>query len=156
MYKLDDLTIQIGSENVDGALFGDVYYLNYHGINVFFYVCRTSMFKVCIFELSKKKIKYEGKTVDVLCDGLKPTKSPKVILDNNCCYKSDFWVSTTKDGAIEIFIDSSLPLYKQAIKEGVEFPETGPVYAYKLKEELENGILNYYWDIRSNKKIKQN
>lgn len=159
---MDELDLEIGTENKNGIIFGDCFYLLYCGINVFFYVCKTNKDNACVYELAKKRIKYEGKTVEILCNNFRPTKNPVVVLDNNCYTKSEYWVPTTEDGCILIPVSAGDPLYEKAIEEmGVEFPPTGEFKAIPLTEERKNGLMCYYWDVilpdkkPKNKKIKK-
>lgn len=140
---IDDVDLEIGFENDYEIIFGDIFYFCYQGINVFFYVCKTTTTQVCLYELAKKKIKYEGKTVNILCPGLKPTKSPNIITHNNCCCKSQFWVNVADKNHIIIPIESDMPIYHK-----VDFPCLGYFEATKIPdEEKSNGVLNYYWEI---------
>lgn len=140
---IDDVDLEIGFENEYGIIFGDIFYFYYQGINVFFYVCKTNSTQVCLYELAKKKIKYEGKTVNILCPGLKPTKSPNIITENNCCCKSQFWVNVKDENHIIIPIENDMPIYHK-----VDYPYLGYFEATKIpNNEKQNGVLNYYWDI---------
>ena len=141
--------MQIGTENVDGILFGDVFYLNYHGINIFLYVCRTSYFQVAVYELGTKKIKYENKQVEII-NNMKPARKPLIVTEDNCWTKSRFWVDTTKDHELIIPINSDTPAYKEAIKMGIEFPETGLFKAIWLETEQKEGLGRFYWDVAQN------
>lgn len=139
---MDSLELQIGTENDYGIIFGDIFYLQFCHINVFFYVCKTTSKQVCIYELAKKKIKRHGRTVEVLCPGLKPTQSPNIITENNCCSKSTFWVDVKDENHIWIPITSNMPFSR---KSNVLF--FGEKEAIKLTEEKEKGVLNYYWEV---------
>ena len=151
----EDFDADYDIENVDGVEFGDIFYLNYYGINVFFYVCGTDHHRVRIFELAKKHITVNGIKAEAIAPKLSPTTSPKVVLSNNCWTKSNFWVDTNSDGQIYIPVNDG-PLVYKAISLGVEYPLTGEYRAYPLKKEKENGILNYYWELpkRTNHKNK--
>lgn len=126
--------IDIDIENVDGVKFGDVFYLNYYNINVFFYVCRTGVDQVAIFELAKKKVLYNNEKVEVLAPGLKPARNPLVVIKNNCWTKSEFYVRTTKDKELIIPVAFRSPLYLAAIELGNEFPTTGNFRAFLVKD----------------------
>ena len=147
---IDELTLQIGSENLDEVLFGDLFYLNYYGVNVFFYVCRTSLYQVAIYEIKKKRIKYENQIVEIIDSDLKPSHKPLVVTENNCWTKSRFWVNTTHEKKLLIPININTPVYKEAIKQGTEFPETGYFEAVWLEEEQKKGVANYYWNVVDN------
>lgn len=143
----EDFDADYDIENVDGVKFGDIFYLNYYGINVFFYVCGTDHHRARIFELAKKRIKYEGKSVEVLTSKLAPTTSPKVVLEHNSWTKSNFWVDTNKEGQIYIPVNDG-PLLHKALKLGVEYPLTGEYRAIPLNN---NNILEYYWELPKKK-----
>ena len=139
---------QYGTDNDYDIRFGDIFYLKYCGINVFFCVCKTSSAQCCIFELAKKTIKYEGKKVEVLCGEYKGSKKPLVVTEDNCYTKSRFWVYAKNKDVIWIPITSDLPLYKKACEQAKDFiPRLGDIPAIKLEEEKKNGILNYYWEV---------
>lgn len=139
----DELDYKIGPPNDCGIEFGDIFFISRPGINVFFFVCRTTYTQVCLFELANKKIKYQGKTVNILCDGLKPTQSPKIITHNNCWYKSRFWVESQDADSIIVPIEKDMPICKK-----INYPLCGYLIASKItEEEKQNGVLNYYWDI---------
>lgn len=139
----DNLEYQIGPENKYGIIFGDIFYFYYQGINVFFYVVRHNSTQVCLIEIAKKKIKYNGKTVEVLCPGFKPTRSPNVITHENCEQKSTFWVTIKDEEHIFIPITSDMPIYKK-----VKYPMMGDFIACKIPdEEKAKGLLNFYWEI---------
>ena len=148
----EDFDIDYDLENFDGVKFGDIYYLNYYGINVFFYVCGLDHHKVRIYELAKKRKVINGEHAEYLAPHLRATTSPKVVLQNNCWTKSEFWVETTKEGNLVIPVFDG-PLIYTAIKLGIEFPITGYAYATSLKKEKEIGIFKYYWE--APKKIKK-
>ena len=65
-------------ENEDGIEFGNIFYLSYYGINVFFYVCRTNQHSVAVFELAKKKVKIdaEPEPVEIIDTRLIPARKP--------------------------------------------------------------------------------
>ena len=140
--------------NVGGIEFGDIFYLNYYGINVFFYVCGLDHNRVRIYELAKKRKIINGVHAEFLTPKLSPTTSPLVVLKHNSWTKSEFWVETTKDGRLVIPVWDG-PLVYQAIKIGNEIPVIGEFYAIHLKEEQEAGILNYYWPAPERKKQKK-
>ena len=142
---LDKLERQIGFENEHGAMYGQIYYLDFHGINLFFFGCRTAARHISLFELEKKRIQQEGKTVEIIHPRLKPARKPLLIEDNNCEYKTNYWAETGKECVyVTVYADS--PLFKQAYEDGKE-PMPGTYKAVWLKEEQEKGIANYYWDI---------
>lgn len=133
--------MRIDRVNLHDIIYGDIFYFKYYGINVFLYVCDTDYDHVYVYELAKKKIKYKGETVDVLCPGLKRTRSPKLV---NKDAEKYYWLESDYDG-IWVNIQYMSPLYKEAMKKGFEYPDFGTVKAIKLEEEREKGILNYYW-----------
>lgn len=141
-------------ENIHGVSFGDIFYLVYYGICIFFYVCCSDHHQVAIYELAKKRIKHPtlGKTIEMLTEDLKPTKSPYVVLENNCWTKSCFLVKTAEGGRIIIPVEAGSRLYNKAIQLGVEFPDTGEFYAEKL-DTKNKAPLEYYCDIPKNKKL---
>lgn len=140
---LDDLERSQCLDNEYGIVFGDIFFLRYQDINVFFYVCGTTSSQVRLYELAKKKRRINGKTVNTLCCGLKPTQSPNIITENNCWHKSTFWVNIKDDEHIFIPIESNMPIYHKT-----KYPYLGDFEAIKLTdEEKQNGVLNYYWEI---------
>ena len=118
-----DADYDIGND--DGIEFGDLYYLNYYGINVFFYVCGLDKHRVRIYELSKKKRIIDGVSAEFLTPTLKPTRAPLIVLENNGWTISNYWARTNNKRQIEIPINVSDPLYKKALELGVEYPVTG-------------------------------
>lgn len=120
---IDELDILLGPENENGIVYGDIFFFICEGENIFLFVDRTSVKEVHVIELAKKKIRYENKTVNVLCPGLKKTRSPKIVQDPN-----GMWCRSSDEG---IYILFKYNYYK----------------AIKLDKEKRNGILNYYWDI---------
>ena len=143
-------------ENVDGIEFGDILYLNYYGINVFFYVCGVDHHQVRLFELAKKRLKMNGESIEVLAPGLKPTTVPKIVLENNCWTKSEYWARTTSDQKVEIPIWDG-PLIYNAIKLGIENPVPGYAYAILIDKEERKDIFKYYWSApKKAKKQKRN
>ena len=140
----EDFDIDYDLENFDGVNFGDIFYLNYYGINVFFYVCGLDHHRVRIYELAKKRKIINGESAEYLAPYFKATTSPKVVLEHNCWTKSEFWVETTKDGRLVIPVWDG-PLIYMAIALGYPAPTPGPVYAFPLKKEKEEGIFKYYW-----------
>ena len=143
----EDFDADYDIENVDGVKFGDIFYLNYYGINVFFYVCGTDHHRVRIFELAKKRGMINGIHAEYLAPGLKPTTAPKVVLSHNSWTKSEFWVNTNEEGQIYIPVNDG-PLLHKALKLGVEYPLTGEYRAIPLKY---NNILEYYWELPKKK-----
>lgn len=152
-FGIDDFDPYIDIENYDGVKFGDIFYLVYYDIYVFFYVCCSDHHQVAIFELAKRRIKHPtlGKSVEMLTDDLKPTKSPYIVLENNCWTKSSFLVKTTKEGKLIIPVEVGSRLYNKAIQLGVEYPVTGEFYAEKLDTNTRT-VLDYYCDIPKKKK----
>ena len=145
---MDDLDYKAGLLNEYGIIFGDIFYLRYCGINVFFCVCKTTTTQCCIFELAKKRIKYKGKIVEVLYGEYKGAKKPLVVTEDNCYSKSNFWVDMKNENEIWIPITTDLPLYKCACEKAKDYiPKLGEFEAVKLTEEKANGILNYYWEV---------
>ncbi len=150
-----DADYDIGND--DGIEFGDCYYLNYYGINVLFYVCGLDKHRVRIYELAKKKRIIDGVSAEYLTPELKPTRSPLVVLENNCWTKSNYWARTNNKRQIEIPVKVSDPLYKKAVELGIEYPATGLCYAIWLEEEQKKGVANFYWPApKKNKKKVSN
>lgn len=147
-----DADYDIGND--DGVSFGDIFYLNYHGINLFFYVCGLDRHRVRIYELAKKRKVINGIHAEFLTPKLAPTTCPKVVLMKNLWTKSEMWVETTSDG--NIIIPVTQVLINMARRNGEPTPVMGNVLAYPLKEELEMGILNYYWPAPSLSRKKLN
>lgn len=144
-------------DNVDGVMFGDIYYLNYYGINVFFYVCRIDHHRVAVFELAKKKAKLPktGECVEFIHPKLKPARSPLVVLENNCWTKSNFWVDTNKEKQLIIPVAFLSPLYNCALDLGIELPMSGEYCAVPLTKEQDEGTLfTFYWDVPKKAKNK--
>lgn len=143
-----NLIRQIGTENDYGICFGDIFYLRYCDINVFFYVCKTSSKQVCVYELEKKRIKNNGIIVEILDRKLKGSKKPLIITENNCSTKSDFWVDVKDKEHIWIPIYSELPIYSKAFEMAKDYiPTIGDFEAIKIVDENKIGILNYYWEV---------
>ena len=142
----DDFDIDYDIGNYDGVDFGDIFYLNYYGINVFFYVCGLDHHQVRIYELAKKRSTINGVHAEYLTPDLKPTRSPKVVLEHNSWTKSEFWVKTDSQGNLIIPLGSNSPLVKEAYKLGVYLPASEYAYAFSLKEQQKEGILKYYWE----------
>ena len=140
---LDNLERNICFENEYGIGYGDIFIMNYQGINVFFFVCRSLAEQVCVYELAKKKRRFGNLKVNKLCPGLKPTQSPNVITQNNCGYKSNFWVPILDKDNIIIPITKEMPI---AYKTGCLY-DTFCIATKIPEEEKANGVLNYYWDI---------
>lgn len=141
--ELDSLEKNLCFENEYGIGFGDIFVMWYQGIYVFFYVCRSLAEQVCVFELANKRRIIKGKKVQILCPGLKPTRSPKIITKGNCWYKSMFWVTIKDSDHIIIPIDNTMPIYHK-----VKYPYLGYCEATKIPdEEKANGVLNYYWEL---------
>ena len=140
-------------DNVDGAMFGDIYYLNYYGINVFFYVCGTDTHRVRVYELAKKRGKINGESAECLTLNFRPTKAPYFVYKHNCWTKSEFWLETTTENRIIVPIDMFSPIHKKVLDLGIDFPITGYAYAVKIEKEQRKNILSYYWE--APKKIKK-
>lgn len=147
-----DADYDIGND--DGVNFGDIFYLNYHGINLFFFVCGLDKHRVRIYELAKKRVVVNGIHAETLTPKLAPTTCPKVVLMKNLWTKSETWVETTSDG--NILLPVTQILINMARRNGEQTPAMGSVLAYPLKEELEMGILNYYWPAPSLSRKKLN
>lgn len=146
----EDFDIDYDLGNEDGVEFGDVFYLNYYGINVFFYVCGLDHHRVRVYELAKKRAVIDGAHVEYLTHNLRPTTCPKVVLLKNCWTQSEFWVKTTPDKKLEFWIGAG-PLYFKAQSLG-HYPVPGYVYAQLCEEEQEAGIVNFYWPAPIKKK----
>lgn len=138
-------------DNEDGVHFGDVFYLCYYGINVFFYVCGLDRHRVRIYELAKKRGKLNGETIEYLTPTLRATTSPKIVLEHNTWTKSEFWVNTSSDGKLIIPVWDG-PLVYGAIKLGHDTPIIGDMYAIPLKKEKKEGITTFYWLVPKPKK----
>ena len=134
---LDELDLSIGFENKNGVLYGEVYYLDYYGQNIFFAVSKSGTYQVCVYELAKKRIKKQGKEVEIICRGRKQSKKPLV-------FGTETWVET-EEKSLLIPINIHTPVYRH-VTSYVEFPATGTFKAICLEEEMRNGILNYYWE----------
>ena len=135
----DDFNPATDLENELGIEFGNVFYLEYYGINVFLCVCRVGPHQVAVYEVKKRKIK-KREYIDSKLDS---ARNPLIIKERNGWTISDFWVDTIlKDGqkTIAIPISSSSPIYEKTIKKGIEFPDTGEFYAVLLDS------INYYWE----------
>ena len=129
-------------DNIHDIMYGDVFHLKYFGINVFFAVCKTDEKKVAVYELSKKKIKQDGKTIEIICSR-EPTSSPLVVpKKENCDSKSNTWFETTEDKELLVKVTYNCPLFQK-----IENPRTGIFKATLLEEEMKHGILNYYWTV---------
>ena len=148
----EDFELEIGPDNVDGVEYNSYYYLDYYGVNVFFCVCKTDRFRVCIYELAKKQVKVNGEICDALCKGLKPNKNPLVVKENNCPTKSKFWVQSTKEGNLLIPIPLCSTLYNEAVKAGTPYPNYGYGIATCIDQLTEKGLLRYYWERGPKKK----
>lgn len=132
-------------DNRHDIIFGDIFYLNYYDINVFFQVCKTSYNQVAIYELEKKRIDVDKEKV---CP-YKRARKPLLIIKNNCYRKSTYWVDTDYDDDLNkiIYLNISMdsPLYKLA-QEKYLFPNLF-VSAICLEDEQEKGLGNYYFEV---------
>lgn len=150
----EDFDADYDIENVDGVKFGDIFYLDYYGINVFFYVCRTDHHQVAIFELAKKKVKLdyvsEEEKVEIVDRRLVPARKPYIVTENNCWTKSEFFVKTTEEGHILIPIKYKSRIYNEALKLGEEFPITGEYRAVPLAD-----FAKYYYELPKSKKQRK-
>lgn len=139
----DNITYSIGVSNDDDVLFGDIFYLSYCGINVFLKVCRTNKKAVCVYELSKRRLKGHRETISS-----RASKNPLLVMENNTWTKSNFWVETGIDKNNEKFIkiqmDTNSKLFKKVVELGYVLPPV--LIAYWMKEEQEKGIANFYWE----------
>ena len=152
----EDFDVDYDIGNADGVEFGDIFYLNYYGVNVFFYVCGLDRHRVRVYELAKKRSVIDGVSAEYLTPDFKPTSAPKVVLTHNSWTKSEYWVKTTPDGRLEFYIGFG-PLMCKAMKVSEQYPVSGYVYAFSLKKEQEVGILKYYWEApKPVKKQKRN
>lgn len=146
--NLDEYDKDIGIENLSGIMFGQVFYLNYYGINVFLYVCGQDSNRVRVFELAKSKIKnQEGELVEVIKPGLKPAKNPLIVTGRNGWTVSNFWLETGIDketGIKVLYVPIRMydPIYKKALELGVEYPDFGEIKAEYVKEPE-----RYYWEM---------
>ena len=139
---------ECGVDNVHGVEYGDIYYLNYYGINVFFKVCKTEPKRVCVFELQKRRVHVEGQedVKEALGLNLWAAKDPLIVTKNNSEAKSKFWVNSDKDKVIWFFIDNTYPIYELAYDLGLN-PEFGFFGAESCASFQNNGICRYYWDM---------
>lgn len=147
----DEYEINMGLENKDDVWWGDVFWLRYHDINVFFAVSFTDTHKVAIYELAKRKFKSGDEVYEEIINQYQPTRSPYVVLKNNCSLKTNHWVETeTKylempDGklmdvkTLKIIIKPYDRLYKKAQEKGIDFPDTGTFSAIYVPD-VENVI----------------
>ena len=155
-----EILIETGMTNKHGVCFGDFYYFNYYGINVFFRVCKTTDMQVCLYEIEKKKVTVVGESELKECIhyDVKPARHPLVITENNTSRNSQYWVFSCEDKSVSLYIDSSYPIYKLAKELGLN-PEEGFLNAISLAGIQPNGVCNYYWDINvkepDRKKIKK-
>lgn len=149
----DDFDADYDVGNVDGVRFGDIFYLNYYGINVFFYVCGLDTHRVRVFELAKKRKKINGESAEYLAPHLKPTSAPYFVLEHNCWTKSEHWFETTTEDRMIVPIDMYSPIHKKVLDLGIDFPITGYAYAIKLDKEQRANVLTYYWE--APKRIKK-
>lgn len=128
-------------DNLDGVLLGQYYGLSYYYygkgyVNVLFQICDEDEHSVCIYELGLKKIKYEGKVVEVVNQNLLPARNPVIVpKEMNCWSKSNFWVRTNPDKTL------SVPI-----------PDLGNTIgtAYPVKEEgSTDSIRTYYFEVET-------
>ena len=141
----EEFDADISIDNVHGALFGDIYYLNYYGINVFFYVCGTDTHRVRVYEMAKKKRVINGESAEYLTPKFRPASSPYFVLKHNSWTKSEYWLKTTTENRMIVPIDIYSPIYKKALSLGIEYPITGYAFATKIEKETRRHILDYYW-----------
>ena len=132
--------------NRDDIYTGDIFWLEYHGINVFFEVGRVGADFACVYELRTKCIKKDGKVFDAICLGRKGTKYPLFVpADENTWTKTNYVVETTtlSDAPfLVIYVDFGSKIYNLAKSYGILRPATGRLYAEKLDEDIYNFIFN--------------
>lgn len=122
--------------NIYGVFIGDIFQINYYGINIFLMVAKTEAEKVYIVELGTKSVKIENEEYDVSCGRLKYSKNPYIVKENNnITYTKYGVVPIEKKGEVFLPIKVSYgsKLYKDAekINDGVV---CGTVYAYKIDQ----------------------
>ncbi len=140
-------------ENVNGFIVGDIFWLNYYDLNIFLYVCKADINKVLVYELQTQKIKKGKKYIEIIKPGLKMAKKS---LLRDISEDKKFWVDT-EPKAILVPVRYMCPIYKTVIESGINsFPKMGLVKAIYLKEEKENGISNYYWEVSNDLTKKRN
>lgn len=101
--------------NQDGVNLGDIFWVRYRKINVFFMVAKTKRHSVALFELEtsfKEFIGEENMPYESFVENFKPRKRPYIITGNNCWTKTEFWVKTDKDGNVHIPTLPESPLCK--------------------------------------------
>ena len=126
-----------------GVFLGDIYVLNYYGILVFFYVCKTTERTVFLVELETKPYK-NGL---ILTETLKASKKPLIIVNNNTYTKTTYEVMPTKELFLPIQITTDLPIYEKAL-ECTDYPLTGVFYISKVVNHV-----GKYWVCNSSEKI---
>ncbi len=129
--------------NIYDIFINDVFVLNYHGLLVFFQVCKTTEKSVFLVELGIKKYKKDGIT---LTKKLKPSKKPLIITENNTIRKTTYEVKPFKlDNIlfIPIRIDWDVPIINL-----VEYPTFGIYFATPIKK-----YVGKYWKAKDNNYI---
>lgn len=137
-----------------GVFLGDIFLLNYCGINVFFRVCKTYKNSVCLYEIKTKEINCEGKKCIALSKKLVANKEPFIIDKKyNTQTKSNYEVypipTPYEDGGVVIPIEitPSCPLFLEALKNENEYPMIGTAYAYKIKD-----YIGCCWELKNNER----
>lgn len=130
---------------------GDVFYLHYYGINLFFRVGATDVDGVYIYELATKKDIINDMLVDILVRGLKPSRRPWIVPQRyNSWTHADYFTKSGVDSDgkyIVVTISYGSPLHK-AVGMGdskfgtmkvyqIDFGNEGPYAWYWPREEFE-------------------
>lgn len=132
------------SLNKFGVMLSDKFILNYYGTIVIFEVCGTEEEFVTVYEMRIKEIEVDGKKTVTLHHKFGPSKKPYVVpLNMNSYEKSDYSLRPSYvlgDLRLPIPVPLNSPLYLEAVRNGIDYPAYGIVYAEPLKE-----YLGVYW-----------
>lgn len=122
--------------NIHGIIIGDIFQINYYGINVFFMVAKTETEKVYIVELGTKSVKINGEEHDVALGRLKYAKNPYIVKENNNITNTRYAVCPIEEKG-DVYLPIDIPyeskLYKDAKKVN-DYIMWGTVYAYKVEQ----------------------
>ena len=129
---------------------------------MFFAVNGIDKEKVSVYELATKKIKKNGRYVEII-DNRNPRKKPYFVYKSNCDAKPNYWVQTgieldeenKNERVIYLYIDYFSKLREDA-KEYEQYPSCGVYKAIFIEEEYKKGFGNFYWEMAEKKyKIKK-
>ena len=135
-------------DNKDDIITGDVFWLNYYGINIFLGVSKTMYDQVAVFEIKKYKYWEQGLDdyADVINDKFRYETNPLLVTGKNNFMKTEFWVDTdfgkvTNCAVLKIWVGDDSKLFKKAqeLNPGVDIVP-GYKYAIEVKD-----VYSHYW-----------